>query len=124
NDFKAGLLNTALIVATLLFAVPGGVLSDRKDRRVLMAGVLALWAAATALASTVQSFWQLLTLRGALGAGDAINDPAAQSLVADYYEPAVRGRAYAFQRVVPTVGMGVGLGVGAALGAAFGWGIA
>jgi MFS family permease len=124
SDFRAGLLPTALIVGTLLFAVPGGVLSDRKDRRVLMAGVLALWAVATALASAVQSFWQLLSLRGALGAGDSINDPAAQSLVADYYEPAVRGRAYAFQRVVPTVGMGLGLGVGAALGAAFGWRIA
>jgi MFS family permease len=36
----------------------------------------------------------------------------------------VRGRAYAFQRVVPTVGTGLGLGLGAALGAAFGWRIA
>jgi MFS family permease len=86
--------------------------------------VLGLWAAATAMASAVQSYWQLLGLRAALGAGDAVNDPAVQSLVADYYPQQVRGRAYAFQRVVPTVGTGLGLGVGAALGAAFGWRIA
>jgi sugar phosphate permease len=53
-----------------------------------------------------------------------VNDPAAQSLVADYYPADVRGRAYAWQRVVPTVGTGLGLGLGAALGAAFGWRIA
>ena len=124
SDSTAGLLYTAVIVATLLLAVPGGLLSDRKDRRTIMAGVLAIWSVTTALAASVQSFWQLLVLRSGLGIGDAVNDPAAQSLVADYYAQDVRGRAYAFQRVVPTVGMGLGLGVGAALGAAFGWRIA
>lgn len=124
SDFEAGLLNTALILAAAVVAVPGGALADRTDRRILISGVLGVWAAATALASAVQSFWQLLVLRGALGAGDAINDPASQSLVADYYPPAVRGRAYSFQRVVPTVGTGLGAGIGAALGAAFGWRVA
>jgi MFS family permease len=124
TDAQGGLLYTSLILATLLLAVPGGLLSDRKDRRVLVAAVLGLWAVATALAAAVQSFWQLLTLRAALGAGDAVNDPAVQSLVADYYPADVRGRAYAWQRVVPTVGTGLGLGLGAALGAAFGWRIA
>ncbi len=124
SDTEAGLLYTSLIVATLLLAVPGGVLSDRRDRRVLITAMLAVWSVATALAAGAQSFWQLLTLRAALGAGDAVNDPAVQSLVADYYPAEVRGRAYAFQRVVPTVGTGLGLGLGAALGAAFGWRIA
>lgn len=124
SDARAGLLYTSLIVASLLLAVPGGLLSDRKDRRLLVAAVLGVWAVATSLAAAVQSFWQLLTLRAALGAGDAVNDPAVQSLVADYYPADVRGRAYAWQRVVPTVGTGLGLGLGAALGAAFGWRIA
>jgi MFS family permease len=124
DDQTAGYLNTALIVAALLLAVPGGLLADRTDRRTLMAGVLGLWSLATGLAAAAQSFWQLFVVRSALGAGDAINDPAAQSLVADYYPVEVRGRAYAWQRVVPTMGMGLGVGVGAALGAAFGWRIA
>jgi MFS family permease len=124
SDAQAGLLYTSLIVASLLLAVPGGLLSDRKDRRVLVSLMLGVWAGATALAAAVQSFWQLLTLRAALGAGDAVNDPAVQSLVADYYPAEVRGRAYAWQRVVPTVGTGLGLGLGAALGAAFGWRVA
>jgi MFS family permease len=124
SDLQAGLLNTALIVATVLVAVPGGALSDRGDRRRMITRVLGLWSAATALAAGVQAYWQLLGLRAALGAGDALNDPASQSLVADYYPTAVRGRAYAFQRVAPTLGTGLGVGLGAALGAAFGWRVA
>lgn len=121
GDTAAGILATGLIVAALLLAVPGGVLTDRHDRRRLMSGVLILWSAATGLAGLAQHYWQLLSLRMALGAGDAINDPAAQSLVADYYPVAVRGRAYAWQRVVPTVGLGVGTLAGAGLLSLVGW---
>lgn len=124
SDFQSGLLYTALIVAALLVAVPGGALADRTDRRSLMRGVLILWAAATTLAGLVQSYWQLLTVRAALGVGDALNDPAAQSLVADYYPPEIRGRAYAWQRVVPTVGVGLGTVIGGGLLALFGWRVA
>jgi MFS family permease len=124
NDTQAGLLGTALIVAALLFAVPGGLLSDRTDRRTLMSGVLVLWSCATGLAAAAQSYWQLLTMRAVLGAGEAINDPAAQSLVADYYPVEIRGRAYAWQRVVPTVGLGLGTALGGLLLALFGWRVA
>lgn len=124
SDFEGGLLNTALIVAALLLAVPGGLLADRMDRRVLMGGVLFLWSLATGLAAAAQTFWQLFTVRAALGAGDAINDPSAQSLVADYYAVDVRGRAYAWQRVVPTVGLGLGTAVGGGLFALAGWRVA
>jgi MFS family permease len=124
SDSAAGLLYTTLIVATVLIAVPAGVISDRKDRRVLITGVLAVWAVTTALAAAVQRFWQLLLLRSALGAGDAFNDPAVQSLVADYYVPEVRGHAYAFQRIAPTVGQGLGTALGAGLAALYGWRVA
>jgi MFS family permease len=124
SDFQAGLLNTGLILSAVLLAVPGGLLADRTDRRVLMGTVLGLWSLASVLTSTVQSFGQLFAVRAALGAGEAINDPAAQSLVADYYPLEVRGRAYAWQRVVPTVGIGLGTAVGGGLYALAGWRIA
>jgi MFS family permease len=121
SDGQAGWLASAIIIATLLFALPGGLVADRKDRRSLVAGVLVLWSVAAALSGVVRSFWQLLAVRSLLGAGEAVNDPAAQSLVADYYPPHVRGRAYGFQRVVPTVGVAVGTLLGGAIGALFGW---
>lgn len=124
SDFQAGLLDSALVVAALLVAVPAGVLADRLDRRAFLAGTFAIWAGLSALTATVRGFGQLFALRAALGASDAINDPAGQSLVADYYPAEVRGRAYGIQRVTPTLGAGLGLAVGAGVGAAFGWRIA
>ncbi|MCU1603153.1 MAG: hypothetical protein JWO22_3862 [Frankiales bacterium] len=124
SDSQAGLLNTALILAALTLAVPGGRLADRMDRRALMAGVLVLWSATTVLAGVSQRFWQLFATRAALGAGDAINDPAVQSLVCDYYPTEIRGRAYAWQRVVPTVGLGLGTALGGVLLHFFGWRVA
>ena len=118
SDFQSGLLYTSLIVAALLIAVPGGALADRHDRRKLMAGVLVLWSATTGLVAAAQQYWQLLALRAGLGAGDALNDPSAQSLVADSYPPEIRGKAYAWQRVVPTVGVGLGTIVGGGIYAA------
>ena len=124
NDFQAGLLYTSLIVAALLVAVPGGSISDRSDRRKVISFVLVLWSSMCVLAGVVQTFWQLIAVRAGLGVGDALNDPAAQSLVADYYPPEIRGRAYAWQRVVVTVGVGVGTGIGGALYALAGWRVA
>ena len=121
SDSQAGLLNSALIFAAVLLAVPGGRLADRLDRRVLISVVLALWSLTTVLAAASQRFWQLFASRAVLGAGDAIDDPAVQALVSDYYPVQVRGRAYAWQRVVPTVGLGVGTALGGLLFHFVGW---
>lgn len=124
SDFQAGLLDTAIIIAALLVAVPAGVLADRVDRRRFIAGTFVVWSALVAVTGSVRSYGQLLGMRALLGAGDAINDPAAQSLLADYYAPERRGRAYGIQRVTPVVGAALGLGVGAGLGQLFGWRVA
>jgi MFS family permease len=56
-----------------------------------------------------------------LGVGETVDNPSSQSLIADYYRPDMRGRAYAYQRVAPTAGQAIGLGLGGVIGAAFGW---
>jgi MFS family permease len=124
GDTSAGLLNSALILAALLLAVPGGRLADRTDRRVLISTVLVLWSATTVVAAASQRFWHLFASRAMLGAGDAIDDPAVQSLVSDYYPVEVRGRAYAWQRVVPTVGLGIGTALGGLVFHLAGWRVA
>ena len=121
SDFQAGLLDTAIIVAALVVAVPAGLLADRVDRRRFIAGTFVVWSVAVAVTGSVRSYGQLLGMRAVLGAGDAINDPAAQSLLADYYPPERRGRVYGIHRVTPVVGAALGLGVGAGLGALLGW---
>jgi MFS family permease len=121
SDFQGGLLDTAIIVAALIVALPAGILADRVDRRRFIAATFVLWSAFVTMTGAVRSYGQLLGMRVLLGGGDAMADPSAQSLIADYYSPERRGRAYGIQRVTPVVGAALGLGVGSGLGALFGW---
>src|SRR6201995_2768855 len=61
GEGQTGLLQTALTLPFILFAIPAGLLADRISRRYLMAGAEALRAAA--LAATLLLLWfNLMTL--------------------------------------------------------------
>src|SRR6516162_3145509 len=61
GEGQTGLLQTALTLPFILFAIPAGLLTDRMSRRVLMAGAEALRA--VALAAVLGTLWLgLLTL--------------------------------------------------------------
>src|SRR5881394_2059269 len=61
GEGRTGVLQTALTLPFILFAIPAGLLADRIPRRWLMAGSEALRAAA--LAATLLLIWlNLLTL--------------------------------------------------------------
>jgi MFS family permease len=83
---KAGLLQTALTLPFVLFAIPAGLMSDRMSRPLLMAGAEALRAAA--LLATLLLLWTgllnlgLLALLGAIAVcGTVVYSVAAPSLV-------------------------------------------
>lgn len=121
SDFQMGLLDSAYIITGLLFALPAGYLSDRARRTRVIAIVMALWTVFTAGTAAVRTYWHAFVVRTAVGMGDTIDDPASQSLMADYYPARVRGRAYAYFRATPTVGRALGIAVGGAVGALLGW---
>jgi len=121
DDFEAGLLGTVFVLAGFLVVLPAGYLADRYPRTRIIAVVLASWGLISALNSLVQTYWQFLVVRATLGVGETVDNPASQSLIADYYPPTMRGRAYAFQRVAPVVGTALGTGIGGGVGALFGW---
>lgn len=121
DDFAAGFLGTVFVLAGFVVVLPAGYLADRYPRTRIIAIVLASWGVISALNAVVRTYWQFLVVRATLGVGETVDNPASQSLIADYYPPALRGRAYAFQRVAPTVGTALGTGIGGAVGAIFGW---
>src|SRR5205823_12416087 len=94
---------------------------DRRSRTRVIAVVLAGWGVLAALTSAVQNFTQFLGVRALLGGSDAVNGPSAQSLIADYYPPAIRGRAYAVRQVTPVLGTAIGTGVGGVVAGTIGW---
>jgi MFS family permease len=121
SDFQAGVLGTALVLAGFVVVLPAGYLADRHRRTRIIAAVLASWGAISLCNAMVRSFWQFVAVRATLGIGETIDNPASQSLLADYYPTTVRGRAYALQRVAPLIGTALGTGLGGAIGATLGW---
>src|SRR2546426_10382471 len=77
SDTALGLLGT---VFTLLYAVVGlplGRLSDRKERRKILAGRVFLWSLLTAASGVARHFSQLIVARLGVGVGEASCSPGA-----------------------------------------------
>src|ERR1700744_4555766 len=68
GEGRTGLLQTALTLPFILFAIPAGLLADRMSRRHLMAGAEALRAVALATILALIAFrWLTLPLLSLLG---------------------------------------------------------
>lgn len=97
-----GFTDTQIGVLTgLSFALPytlGGLfcgwLTDRANRKRLLIASALVWSAATAALGLIGSFFQMALARVVTGAGQAGVQPASGSLLADLFEPNMRGRAY------------------------------
>lgn len=121
SDSQAGFLGSIAVLMSFAVTIPAGYMADRLRRTRVIAICLATWGAISALNSTVRSYWQFLAVRAALGAGETIDNPASSSLMADYYPVKLRGRAYAYQRVAPTLGSAIGLAIASVVGDLLGW---
>jgi MFS family permease len=121
GDTAAGFLGTAFVLTGFLVTIPSGYLADRYRRTRIIAVVMASWGVISALNSLVRSYGQFLAVRAALGVGETIDNPSSQSLLADYYPVATRGRAYAYHRILPFVGAALGTVLGGVVAATLGW---
>jgi MFS family permease len=121
TDTEAGLIGTAFVLASFVAVMPAGWMADRYSRPRIIAVVLASWGAVSLCTAIVQNLWQFVLVRAMLGIGETVDNPASQSLIADYYPTQIRGRAYAIFRAAPTVGTAVGTALGGAVSAWLGW---
>lgn len=121
SDTQAGLLGTAFVLTGFLVVLPAGYLADRYTRTKIIAVVLASWGVISGLNALVRTFWQFLLVRATLGIGETVDNPASQSLLADYYRTDVRGRAFALQRATPFFGQALGVGLAGGIAALIGW---
>jgi MFS family permease len=126
DEFGVGDLGISVMLSlALLFnglvTVPAGYLADRWNRSRAVGRTVVGWSAVSALGATALTFPMLVTLRSALGFGQAITEPSAASLLGDYYPPERRGRAFSIQQVMLLTGTGLGVAIGGGLAAAFNW---
>jgi predicted MFS family arabinose efflux permease len=121
SDTALGLLGT---VFTLLYAVVGlplGRLSDRKPRRLILAGGVFVWSLLTAMSGLTRSFAQLIVARLGVGVGEATCSPASTSLIGDLVPPTSRARAIAIWMLGLPLGLGLANGAGGWILQNWGW---
>src|SRR6185436_469860 len=121
SDTALGLLGT---VFTLLYAVVGlplGRLSDRMERRKILAAGVFLWSLLTALSGMARNFSQLIVARLGVGVGEATCSPASTSLIGDLVAPTMRARAVAIWMLGLPLGLGLANGAGGWILQSWGW---
>ncbi len=121
SDAGIGLLLSSFVLVNGLVTVPAGYLADRWNRTRTIGHTVLGWSVITAATAAAPNYGTLLAVRSALGFGQAITEPAAGSLLADYYPAEQRGKAFSIQQVLGFVGFGFGVGVGGLIGATLGW---
>ena len=108
-------------VCALALQVPIAMLADRFDRvRIAWIGAAA-WAMFSLGTGLAGGLVALALVRAGSGIGKAVVDPTHNSLIADYYEPAIRPRVFSAHRAANAVGAFVGPLTAGLLASAYGW---
>src|SRR6201995_3939878 len=120
GEGQTGLLQTALTLPFILFAIPAGLLTDRISRRMLMAGAEALRAAALlAILAAIPLALLPLPLLSLLGfiavCGTVAYSVAAPALVPSLVPPALLPAANARIELARTVAFASGPALGGVL---------
>jgi MFS family permease len=121
TDFGIGVLLSAFVLVNGVVTVPAGYLADRWNRTRALGHTIVAWSGITALTAAMPNFPSLVAIRSALGFGQAITEPSAASLLADFYPADQRGKAFSVQYCLLFVGFGAGLGLGGAVAAVLNW---
>ena len=95
TDTQFGLLQgMAFSLFYSVLGLPLGLLCDRTKRTPILVGGIALWSLATMGCSLASTFEELFAARVLVGVGEASLVPAAASLIADFFPPTKRPKAY------------------------------
>lgn len=95
-------------VVQALFSPAAGLLGDRLNRVHVIAFASFLWGIMTICMGLSKTFTQMIAFSCVNGLGLALLIPCVQSLLADYYTPANRGRAFGLLYFTSSLGQMAG----------------
>jgi MFS family permease len=107
SDMHFGILHgAAFAVAFSVFGLLAGALADRFSRRWIIFAGVSVWSLATAACGMAQSFWHMLAARVGVGAGEAVLNPCATSMITDLFPRERLTSALAVYAIGSTLGSG------------------
>jgi len=122
KDWHMGLLSGfAFAIFYTTLGVPLARLADRNNRVTLIGVSLLVWSAFTGLTGLAKTFVHLLIARIGVAVGEAGCNPAAYSLIGDYFEARRRATALSIFHMGGYIGSFLGLLLGGWIGHAYGW---
>jgi MFS family permease len=121
GDGQAGLLATVFMVVYMLASPISGHFGDRLNRHRIAAVGIGLWSLATIGSGLAEDYAGLLTMRAAVGIGEAGYATVAPSVIADLFRPSERGRKLSYFYLAVPMGSALGYLVGGWVGAEYGW---
>ncbi len=121
SDSQVGALSLVFTLFYVGASLPLARVADLHVRKTVLAVVLTVWSAMTALGGLAQNVWQLAAARAGVGAGEAGASPTSHSLIADYFPPEYRATAISVYVMGVPIGIMLGLVVGGFVAEAYGW---
>jgi len=121
SDAQIGLLGFAYSALNIVIGVAIARFAESKRRLTFTAVGTLLWSIAATASGYVNTWYQLLAARVAVGVGEAVGLPANQSIVADYYPPNRRASAMSILLLSAPLGALIGLAGGGFVAQAWGW---
>ncbi len=120
NEAQMGAVVTgALIVGAVLYPI-WGYLYDRYARSKLLALASFIWGATTWLSAIAPTYGAFLATRATTGIDDS-SYPGLYSLIADYFEPQMRGKIYGLLQIAGPLGYMMGMLLALLLSSSLGW---
>jgi MFS family permease len=120
NEAQMGAVVTgALIVGAVCYPI-WGYLYDRYARAKLLALASFIWGSTTWLSAIAPTYGAFIATRASTGIDDS-SYPGLYSLIADYFEPQMRGKIYGLLQIAQPLGYMLGMLLGLLLSGALGW---
>ncbi len=122
RDWHMGLLSGLAFAAFYTtMGVPLARLADRNNRVNIITVSLLVWSVFTGLTGIAKTFVHLLIARVGVAIGEAGCNPAAYSLIGDYFEARRRATALSIFQMGGYIGSFLGLLLGGWVGQTYGW---
>jgi len=121
SDTQLGFITSVFVFVSTLAAIPAGYIADHFRRTRVIGWTLLSWSGLIMLSATAVNYVNLLGARALMGIGQAVDDPASTSYLADSYPARMRARIFSWQQVSFFLGGGIGLAGGGAIAGAHGW---
>lgn len=120
TDTQWGAISTAALLVGAVFYPVWGFLYDRYARSKLLALASFIWGSTTWISAIAPSYGLFLASRASTGVDDS-SYPGLYSLIADYFEPKVRGKIYGLLQLTQPLGYMAGLVLATTVAVSLGW---